>query len=498
MFISPLFRLQVCFMNSNQRRLLTAAEISPWGCGQRPSFQTSHRPKKMDRILNRNRLWWITFLISVYTLTETRSINNQAGFSTTSSQVQSRPHGNFQTQQNGVKLRPRSVVVHCYPDYMEVVVQADMFNMGLQVEGRHLHLGSDTVAEGGACGAEPSGEAEFTIRTKLLDCGTSLSSTKERIIYSNVLVYSPEPSLHGLLRLDGASIPVECHYEKKYAVGGVSLQPTWVPFVSKALAENQIDFNLLLMTDDWQYERGSNSYFLGDPINFQVSASIRNHVPLRVYVDHCVATATPDAEATLRYDFIEHHGCLADAYLTNSRSHFLPRVEEHKLRFQLDAFRFNSDHVNQVYITCYLKAVPVGSAVSSRNRACSLIDNSWRSVDGNDQACRSCDISHRAEEPPPTEPPTTTTTTTTTTTSTKSWTPQASLVQKKHEHLPATYYRVHPGMHQSQYNRLQQSPAGLKKRGTEVKAEQTVQMGPIIVLQTSKTDPEPTDSKASL
>lgn len=64
----------------------------------------------------------------------------------------------------------------------------------------------------------------------------------------------------------------------------------------------------LIFTGDWQFERGSFSFFVGEPIHFEVSAIIGNHVPLRVYVDHCVATATPDAEATLRYDFIEHYG----------------------------------------------------------------------------------------------------------------------------------------------------------------------------------------------
>lgn len=39
-------------------------------------------------------------------------------------------------------------------------------------------------------------------------------SSEEKIIYSTVLVYSPEPSDDGLLRLDGATIPVECHYDK--------------------------------------------------------------------------------------------------------------------------------------------------------------------------------------------------------------------------------------------------------------------------------------------
>lgn len=43
---------------------------------------------------------------------------------------------------------------------------------------------------------------------------TCLQATEEEIIYSNLLSYSPEPSQEGLLRLDAATIPVECHYEK--------------------------------------------------------------------------------------------------------------------------------------------------------------------------------------------------------------------------------------------------------------------------------------------
>ena len=58
---------------------------------------------------------------------------------------------------------------------MEVVVQADLFDTGLHVDGRHLRLGSDTAAEYSACSAAPSGEAEFTIRAQLMDCGTKLS-----------------------------------------------------------------------------------------------------------------------------------------------------------------------------------------------------------------------------------------------------------------------------------------------------------------------------------
>ncbi|XP_039998624.1 zona pellucida sperm-binding protein 3b [Xiphias gladius] len=456
----------------------------------------------MARNLQRTSSWWIIVLLSVSTLAESR-LTHGRGSGAANAHAPTRTHGDIQPkgsavrQQQGAELgapprpRPRPVVVRCHPDSVEVVVQADMFDTGLQVDGRHLRLGSDPVAEESSCGSVPSGEAEFTLRAHLMDCGTTLSSTGEKIIYSNVLVYSPEASSDGLLRLDGATIPVECHYEKEYAVDSISLHPTWVPFVSRTSAEDQIDFSLRLMTDDWQFEKGSYSYYLGDPIHFEVSTIIANHMPLRVYVDHCVATATPDAEGTLRYDFIEHNGCLADAYLTNSSSHFLPRDEEHKLRFQLDAFRFYQEPSNQVYITCYVKAVLITSSVSSQNRACSLIENRWQSVDGNDRTCRSCNISHRVEEPPSTKPPPTTI-------GTKATVSQESLVQNRPEQNPANYIRIRPGMHQSQHNQPPHSSTRLMKRETDDKARKTMQLGPLNVLPSSKFLTRPSDSKMVL
>ncbi|XP_062285039.1 zona pellucida sperm-binding protein 3-like [Scomber scombrus] len=447
----------------------------------------------MDRNLQRACAWLIIVLLSVCKLTESRLGYSRGSISAENSHIPTRTiqpelsAAEKKQQSPQLSAQPRPVVVQCHPDSMEVVVQADLFENGLLVDGKQLRLGSDLVREGHSCGAVPSGEAEFTLQAHLTDCGTKLSSTIEKIIYSTVLVYSPEPSSDGLLRLDGATIPLECHYDKRYGVDGISLHPNWVPFISTATAEDQTDFSLQLMTEDWQFERGSHAYFLGDPIHFQVSVIMGNHMPLRVYVNHCVATATPDAKATLRYGFIEHYGCLADAYLTNSSSHFLPRAAEHTLRFQLDAFRFDQEPSNQVYITCYLKAVPVASAVSSQNRACSFIGNRWLSVDGNDHVCRSCDNSHRVEEPPSTEPPKTTV-------STKAWldmTSQESFVQSNAKHPSATFVRFRPGMHQSQHYKPQQSPAGLMKREADYKVERTVQLGPLIVTL-------PTDSTTAL
>ncbi|KAM4727990.1 zona pellucida sperm-binding protein 3-like [Anableps anableps] len=394
----------------------------------------------MDPNLRRVVFRWLIVFYLLSTFTEGRLDYSSRA---TNPQALVRVYGEVQPQLSAIKqqqqhsaelsVRPRPVVVKCHPDSMEVVVQADMFDTGLKVDGEHLQLGSNSPKEGAECGAVQSREEEFTILALLTDCGTKLSSTEEKIIYSNVLTYSPKASV------DGAAIPVECHYDRRYSVDGISLYPTWVPFVSIDSVDGQIHFNLQIMTDDWQFERRSYTFFVGDLIHFEVSVVMGRHIPLRVYIDHCVATATPDAEAPLRYDFIEHYGCLVDSYLTNSNSHFLPRVEEHKLRFQLVAFRFYQEPSNQIYITCSVKAVPVTLTVNSQNRACSLIGNGWKSVDGSDQACRSCDVSQRFQI---TEPPKTITSTIARSTMSS----QESLFQSKAEHHPASNFHFHPGM----------------------------------------------------
>lgn len=62
------------------------------------------------------------------------------------------------------------------------------------------------------------------------------------------------------------------------------------------------------LVDDWVTERSATHYFLGEMINIEASVLQFNHVPLRVFVDTCVATPVPDVNSVPRYSFIEHHG----------------------------------------------------------------------------------------------------------------------------------------------------------------------------------------------
>ncbi len=64
----------------------------------------------------------------------------------------------------------------------------------------------------------------------------------------------------------------------------------------------------VVFSDDWRFERPSKQYFLGDLINLEASVLSYSHVPIRVFVDSCVATMVPDVTSVPRYSFIENNG----------------------------------------------------------------------------------------------------------------------------------------------------------------------------------------------
>ncbi|XP_016366149.1 zona pellucida sperm-binding protein 3-like [Sinocyclocheilus rhinocerous] len=182
---------------------------------------------------------------------------------------------------------------------------------------------------------------------------------------------------------------------RKHNVSSNALHPTWIPYVAAKAGEEQLHFSLKLMTDDWRYERPSNAYFLGDFINLEASVVRANHVPLRVFVESCAATLGPSGEAATMYTFIENSGCLMDAKLTNSRSRFMSRIQDDKLQFQIEAFRFKQDSLGMIYVTCHLKATTTSSPTDMMNKACSFVKetNSWTAVNGDDQVCGCCETS---------------------------------------------------------------------------------------------------------
>ncbi|XP_053496372.1 zona pellucida sperm-binding protein 3 [Ictalurus furcatus] len=226
-------------------------------------------------------------------------------------------------------------------------------------------------------------------------CNSKLTVTTNELVYIfNLSTASAPLSSSPILRSAAVKILIECHYLRFHNVSSSALLPAWIPYASAQGAEEHLVFSLRLMMDDWISERPSDYYYhLGELINVEASVVQFNHVPLRVFVDSCVATAVPDINAVPRYSFIENHGCLVDAKLTQSSSRFMPQTQAAKLGFQMEAFKFQQVTSSWVYIACILKATAASAPADAEHKACSFSGNRWTAAYGTDQVCSCCSSS---------------------------------------------------------------------------------------------------------
>nr|BCD71179.1 egg envelope protein [Pantodon buchholzi] len=313
------------------------------------------------------------------------------GLGQTASEVKAPPKAqDTPVAQTPQRAQIQSVRADCRENSVLVLVKRDLLGIGSLIQPSEVKLGGC-----GASGQENAAQV-LLFETPLQGCGSVLVMTSESLIYRFQLVYAPHHiGSTPIVRTNGAVVNVECHYLRKHNVSSKALKPTWIPYSASKAAENILVFTLKLMTEDWTNERASNVYFVGDLINVEASVIVSHHVPLRVFVDSCVAALTPDVKQVPRYAFIEKHGCLVDAKLTSSRSQFMPRTRDDKLKFQLDAFRFSGDARGIIYFSCLLKATPASYTTDAKHKACSFVSNAkrWVAASGNDQVCSCCDAS---------------------------------------------------------------------------------------------------------
>ncbi|TWW64175.1 zona pellucida sperm-binding protein 3-like [Takifugu flavidus] len=286
-----------------------------------------------------------------------------------------------------VPVPAASVAAHCGEGEVAVEVNQNLFGNGQLIYPSDLTLGG--------CVAQSTTDHILLFQTELHGCNSMLNMTEDALIYSFSLEYLPTPIGNTfILKTNPAEVVIECHYQRRHYVSSNALRPAWVLFAAMMEAEQQPQFSLRLMTEDWQSPRPSNVFFLSDVIHFE-AVLLGYHVPLRIYVDSCVATVTPDPDSQPRYPFIDNFGCLRDSRLTGAKSFFLQRSQEDKIQFQLETFRFHQDHNNSVHITCQLKATSVSGPIDSQHKSCSFLTeaNRWVASDGDNMVCRCCETS---------------------------------------------------------------------------------------------------------
>ncbi|XP_006887165.1 PREDICTED: zona pellucida sperm-binding protein 3-like [Elephantulus edwardii] len=243
----------------------------------------------------------------------------------------------------------------------------------------------------------PSEASDDVIRFEvgLHECGNRVQVTHDAPVYSTFLLHTPRPVGNlAILRTNHAEVPIKCHYPRQGNVSSLAVQPTWTPFRTTVLFEEKLAASLRLMEEDWSAEKKTPIFQLGDPAHLQAEVHMGSHVPLRLFVDHCVATPMPAKTTSPHHAIIDFHGCLVDG-LSDSASEFrTPRPRPDTLQFTVDVFHFANDSRNMVYITCHLKVTPAEQAPDQLNKACSFNKSadSWFPVEGTKEICDCCNI----------------------------------------------------------------------------------------------------------
>ncbi|XP_053175322.1 zona pellucida sperm-binding protein 3-like [Scomber japonicus] len=276
-----------------------------------------------------------------------------------------------------------SVSADCRESSVRVEAKRDLLGIGRPVRTADVTLGG--------CPASGEDQELLVFESELHGCGSQLLMSEDSFVYVFTLLYTPSPLGDSpIVRTRDVSVSIQCQYQRKHDVSTGLLKPTWMPFSHLKTSEENLYFSFRLMTDDWQFPRPSNQFVLGDVMKFEVSVKQFHHTPLRVTVDSCVATVAPNVDTVPRYSFLGNNGCLFDSQLTGSSSHFLPRTQDDRLQFEVEAFRFQQDYSGVIYVTCSVRASVASAAVDSTNKACSFA-NGWSEASGSHQACSCCD-----------------------------------------------------------------------------------------------------------
>uniref|UniRef100_A0AAY3ZX96 Zona pellucida sperm-binding protein 3 n=1 Tax=Denticeps clupeoides TaxID=299321 RepID=A0AAY3ZX96_9TELE len=257
------------------------------------------------------------------------------------------------------------VAATCDENMVHVQVKKDLFGSGELIRASDISLGGCGVT------GEDSVAQLLYFQSYLQACGSQVVMTNDTLVYSFSLTYLPTAASNTsapIVRTSGAVIGIECHYLRLHNVSSNALQPAWIPYAATKIAQE------LLALTKTAFQRVLH----GRSHPFEASVKQYNHVPLRVFVDSCQVTPYPYAVSG---GFQAHWLLLS----------LLPRTQDFKLQFQLEAFRFQQGDTGSLYITCVLKATAAASPTDAEHKACSFVGQKWAGAGGEDQLCSCCD-----------------------------------------------------------------------------------------------------------
>ncbi|XP_028835693.1 zona pellucida glycoprotein 3d tandem duplicate 1 [Denticeps clupeoides] len=272
----------------------------------------------------------------------------------------------------------RGVEVSCGSSRVSVRVRRKL--LGFAAPASTFRLGSCPVTR-----ASPD---SFYFRYRLSECGGASLTAGGRLLYSNTLFFTPEPQRQ-VLRAVPLSLPIQCQYNRFHYSYKIGYVPEVLDRTFLRSLRGQRIFTLTARNAQWQRLDLGESYVLGEPMYFEVTAQ-RVGPNEAVFVDSCHVTGSKDSASSPRLDVIENFGCMVDSMRHGSLSRFFSRGPN-VLRFAVDAFLFPGITSEQLYLHC---AVRVGSPVprvTAKSCTYSNASNRWEELTGPPGACSCCD-----------------------------------------------------------------------------------------------------------
>uniref|UniRef100_A0A8C7K464 ZP domain-containing protein n=1 Tax=Oncorhynchus kisutch TaxID=8019 RepID=A0A8C7K464_ONCKI len=177
----------------------------------------------------------------------------------------------------------------------------------------------------------PTGEGMATFHYNLNGCAIKKRVTGKKHIYSTSLTYRPNRKP----KPAAISHHIKCVYIRPEGW----IPPFLIPAYGSAEGHGGLVFHMALLNEDLTGLAKSSLFPLGSFIPIWAAVDQKDHQPLLLLLEECVAATTPELQsASLVYPIITNKGCLADGKTGNSR--FLPRYHPSAILLYLQSFKF--------------------------------------------------------------------------------------------------------------------------------------------------------------
>ncbi|KAM3821047.1 zona pellucida sperm-binding protein 3-like [Vipera latastei] len=260
------------------------------------------------------------------------------------------------------------ITVQCVEDEMMIQVHGDLFQTGHFIQAKDLSIGPQ------ACHYSVANESATLIifKVELHECLQNVQ-VLDFVLYNVSLYYKPDSASNLATVKSVEEFPITCHYPWKNNASSNAIQTSGVPFTSAMFEEGKQYFSLRLMTDDWQAEKDSTAYFLGEDLHVQADIRKGSHLPLRLFIDTCMVTSKPDGDSDPQYKILDFHGCLIERDSHDVGPSFIsPRLQLETLQFTIPASQIARDERSLIYIACHLKVTAAAQEPDFLNKACSF------------------------------------------------------------------------------------------------------------------------------